>query len=174
MSKGIYKRKNSGNAIEATGDIAKVFTNKGGIITIDTEDISKIKKYTWWIDAKGYAVTHLLDDAGKRYPLFMHRLIINAVRELEVDHINHRPSDNRKCNLRTCGRSENCANRRKGSNNTSGTKGVSWHRRKKQWQVRIMKDKKMHSLGYYNDLKEAQKARARADTVFFGEFACIS
>ncbi|MCD8190544.1 MAG: hypothetical protein LUD78_10055 [Clostridiales bacterium] len=51
--------------------------------------------------------------------------------------------------------------------NTSGYKGVSWHKRQGKWQARItVKGKTIH-LGYYAKVEDAAKARARAEGDYF-------
>lgn len=43
------------------------------------------------------------------------------------------------------------------SNNTSGVSGVNWHKRIGKWQARITYQKKTYHLGYYEEIKEAEK-----------------
>lgn len=53
------------------------------------------------------------------------------------------------------------------SNNTSGVRGVTWHRRRHRWQARIIfKGQKIH-LGYFEKLEDAAKARALAEEKYF-------
>ena len=46
--------------------------------------------------------------------------------QLEIDHINGDPSDNRPSNLRACNREQNTFNTKRRSDNTSGTRGISY------------------------------------------------
>ena len=55
----------------------------------------------------------------------------------EVDHINMNPHDNRWSNLRLATRSQNGANKRAYSTNTSGLKGVAWHKRGNKWRATV-------------------------------------
>lgn len=50
-------------------------------------------------------------------------------------------------------------------NNTSGVKGVNWHKDTQRWVARIMFKKKTYELGYYKDFDEAVKARKNAEQV---------
>lgn len=55
-------------------------------------------------------------------------------------------------------------------NNTSGIKGVRWHRRSGKWQASITFKGKDYHLGYYADLEEAAKIRNIAEKELFREF----
>jgi hypothetical protein len=50
-----------------------------------------------------------------------------------IDHINRIKSDNRFVNLREATKAENAQNTNIQSNNTSGYKGVVWHKPNKNW-----------------------------------------
>ena len=93
---------------------------------------------------------------------------------MATDHINGDGLDNRKQNLRICTHAENLRNRRLGKNNTSGYKGVSWHKLHKLWYAHISHNKKLMSLGYFKDKEEAAKAYDRKAIELFGEFAKLN
>ena len=86
----------------------------------------------------------------------------------EIDHINRIKHDNRFSNLRESTPKENTKNKSKYSNNTSGFTGVSWHKRKGQWQVRIGADGVRKNLGYF-DTREAAAAVYVANKVVLHE-----
>lgn len=79
-----------------------------------------------------------------------------------IDHINRNKSDNRISNLRLATYEQNAQNRLKNSKNTSGFKGVTWHKRDKKWQAAITVSGKVLHLGYYKDPKEASIAYIEA------------
>jgi hypothetical protein len=81
----------------------------------------------------------------------------------ELDHINHKRSDNRMENLREVTRQEQCKNRSISSANTSGTTGVSWHNATKKWQAQIKVDGKHIYLGLFKYYTAAVKARKDAE-----------
>lgn len=56
------------------------------------------------------------------------------------------------------------------ANNTSGVKGVSWHRRIKKWVARIGFQGKYIHLGYFIDIEDAKLTRKRAEERYFGEY----
>lgn len=88
----------------------------------------------------------------------------------DIDHINGDKSDNRIANLRSATKIENKRNRRRNTDNTSGCKGVSWHKRDQKWYARIMVDGKSKSLGYYKSLQSAHAAYCAASQKYHGEF----
>jgi hypothetical protein len=101
---------------------------------------------------------------GKSYP--QHRLAwlyeYGYIPDCEIDHINQNKSDNRLCNLRLATREENRQNTSTYKNNTSGKKGVHWHKGHKKWYARITVNGVRVSLGLFNDLNEASTAYQNA------------
>jgi len=83
-----------------------------------------------------------------------------------VDHVNGDRCDNRWVNLRNVDRCENMKNKRIGSNNTSGTLGVTWFPQTGQWRVRINVNGERISLGLFDTLDEAVAARKGAEKAF--------
>lgn len=88
----------------------------------------------------------------------------------EIDHINGIKNDNRLCNLREATRIQNLANRPAPKNNTSGMKGVSWHKKQRQWVAGMTINGKKKYLGGFDDAKEAQRAFQDFARSRFGEF----
>jgi len=72
-----------------------------------------------------------------------------------TDHINGNKDDNRIVNLRECSSSQNNMNKCIQSNNTSGFKGVSFHKRIGKWYARIGVGRTRKSLGYFDTPDEA-------------------
>lgn len=91
--------------------------------------------------------------------------------EMDIDHINGKPADNRISNLRLATDSENLMNAKRRVDNTSGVKGVSWSKRESRWYAYITKDKRMRSLGRYDSFDDAVLARKKAEAILHGQFA---
>jgi hypothetical protein len=87
-----------------------------------------------------------------------------------VDHINHNKSDNRWNNLRPASYSENMINVKITTRNTSGCKGVYWHKGAQKWCARGTKNKITTSLGLFTCLKEASKRFKDWQKENFGDF----
>jgi hypothetical protein len=88
---------------------------------------------------------------------------------IDIDHANGDRSDNRIANLRLATRSQNCANRRRQINNTSGVTGVRKLRGK--WMARIKIGGEYQYLGVFAQFQDAVTARNEAAAKHFGEFA---
>ena len=101
----------------------------------------------------------------------LHRLLTNAKKGFDVDHINNNGLDNRLSNLRVCTRSQNKANSRKYKNNKSGYRGVSWDKSKNKWRAQIGIRGKNYRLGRFNDPLEAYSVYKKAAYKAFGTFA---
>jgi len=94
--------------------------------------------------------------------------------EIDIDHINGNPSDNRIANLRLATDSQNLCNSKIRTDNSSGVKGVSWSKKEKKWYAYINKHGKMISLGRYESLDDAIEARLSGESKYHGEFARVS
>ena len=92
---------------------------------------------------------------------------------LDIDHIDRNPSNNRIENLRLATRSQNMTNRHKQTNNTSGYKGVCWHKCAKKWVAQIAHNKIKNHLGYFDTAELARDAYILASGKLQGDFACL-
>lgn len=89
----------------------------------------------------------------------------------QIDHINGNKDDNRISNLRLASDFQNMWNRGKPQNNTSGFKGVSWHKQRQKWIALIGVNGVLKYLGYFEDLEKAAAAYQTAAIKYHGEFA---
>lgn len=90
----------------------------------------------------------------------------------QVDHRNRNKKDNRWSNLREATASQNGANRRFSRNNTSGFKGVTFHKGTSKWQAGRRFGEKFVHLGLFETREEAAMAYQRAMQKTYGVFAC--
>ncbi len=88
-----------------------------------------------------------------------------------IDHINGDKLDNRIENLRAATVGQNQHNRKTNSNNTSGYKGVSWHKACNKWVARITLERKTIHLGYFANAEEAAEVVRAAREELHGSFA---
>ncbi len=90
--------------------------------------------------------------------------------EQHIDHINRNKADNRIANLREASIGQNLANMTNHKDNSSGFKGVSFHKRL-GWFARICVNRKIHFLGYHPSPEAAHAAYVEAAKRLRGEFA---
>ena len=90
---------------------------------------------------------------------------------LQIDHINGIKDDNRISNLRLASNSQNSMNKGKQSNNTSGFKGVTFHKHTKKYHAKICINGQRTSLGYYDVAADAYNAYLKAQGELHGQFA---
>ena len=88
-----------------------------------------------------------------------------------IDHINMDKCDNRIENLRPATLSQNGINSRNRRNNTSGFKGVSFCKARGKWKASIKHQYKTITIGYFDDIKDAARARKNTEIEMFGEFS---
>lgn len=145
----------------------------GRISKVDEEDFEKLSKYKWLENVKmntSYAVASILsDDKKDRVHIKMHRIVMNAPKGMDVDHLNGNGLDNRKCNLRICTKSQNGMNKGILNRNTSGFKGI--YRKHRKWIAQIGVNNKRIRIGSFNTPEEAYKAYCEAAIKYHGEFA---
>lgn len=87
-----------------------------------------------------------------------------------IDHRDRNPRNNAWVNLREVTESGNSQNRSMGKNNTSGIKGVYWHKATGKWQASIRAGTQ-RSLGLYDTKEEAAEAYAAAAQLLHGDCA---
>ena len=101
---------------------------------------------------------------GIRKRFYVHRLVAKAFLENPdnkrkvIDHIDNNPSNNNVKNLRWCSQKENGYNQGKHINNTTGFKGVSFHKPLNKYVARIRMNGKQTHLGLFETAEEASKA----------------
>jgi hypothetical protein len=88
-----------------------------------------------------------------------------------IDHWNRDSTDDRIDNLRIATSSQNNANSTIRSDNSSGFKGVSWHKANKKWVAGIRVNGVRTYLGSFTDPEIAHAACVAAAEEHFGKFA---
>ena len=129
----------------------------------------KVGEVAGSIDFHGYRIIQI-DGAKYRAARLAVLYMTGSFPEL-VDHINRERSDDRWCNLRACNISENNRNISMKSNNTSGVKGISFHKASGKWVASIRVNKKQLHLGLYSDIELASLVVSEARIKYHGEFA---
>lgn len=107
-------------------------------------------------------------------PYRLHRVIFlmhHGYMPENIDHIDGNPSNNKIENLREATKSQNGMNVGIKKNNTSGVKGVCWHKGSSTWRAIVAVNGKQITLGYYKDLERAKESVLAARAVHHKEFA---
>ncbi len=167
-------------------DIYEINLTKGFKSSVDAEDFVWLNQWKWSYNGTAYAIRGKylgkFDGKPKYKTLWMHREILrrhNLLKEnLETDHINRNPLDNRKENLRMVTRRENVINRGLHKKSKSGFKGVVWDgsttNKYKKWQARIVLNKKFINLGRFLTKEEAALAYNKVAKRYFGKYTYIN
>ncbi len=154
---------------------------RGYAAIVDDEDFESLAQYRWRANINRkysktvYAIRSVHFGNGKQKTVSMHRLILKAPPNFEVDHMNGNGLDNRRSNLRLVTRTQNAQNR----SQTKGSKlpkGVFYIPKMKtrKFRATIWANKKIHPLGFYETLEEAKEAYNKAAKQHHGEFARLN
>ena len=161
--------------------MAEIILTQGKTAIVDEADFEWLSQWKWYFwkgrNGNGYAIRK--DNLGivdgiRKWDIFrMHRVIMSAPSNMQVDHINVNPLDNRRENLRLCTHRENTYNKKK-SRGSSKYKGVSWKRDNNKWQAAIRCGLETHYLGLFSSQESAAAAYNEAAIKYFGEFAGLN
>lgn len=161
----------------------KILLTQSKTAIVDDEDFEYLSNNFKWIACKKrdawYVKAHLHskyygEANNKSRHVYMHRILLNAKNNEQVDHINGDGLDNRRENLRICDNAQNHWNVGKQKNNKSGFKGVSFCKLTNSWKVRIHIRNKEKWLGRYKDINEAVKIYNEAVMKYYGEFGRVN
>lgn len=156
----------------------KIPLTQGKFALVDDEDYEAISKYKWRLLSQPgkntcYAVrTKWRPETKDCRDQRMHRQLLGITdSKTFVDHKDGNGLNNQKNNLRICTASQNLANARVSKSNSSGLKGVSWHKAAKKWQAYISFDKKRIHIGLFENINDAGAAYDKKAVQIYGAFA---
>lgn len=172
ISTKLGKNNKKYNNYNLDGEFGIGYTFKCEEFYFDIEDYEKIKNFCWYKHHSGYMVANVYSIDGDK-KIALHKLVMNATDNQDVDHINRKKEDNKKSNLRFATDLENSRNRSIQSNNTTGIIGL--YKTKKgnnyYWQsIIVVNGKNIHLCCSKNKTKVII-ARLQAEKKYFGEFA---
>lgn len=156
------------NEYEIRGEITAIFIdtkNHGRMETlISTIKLDKAKEFPnawrakWSDDIQNFYCVGYITLDRKQTVVRLHRLITDCPDNKDVDHFNHNTLDNIDSNLRIVSNAQNQQNQLIQRNNTSGIRGVYWHKKHKKWVARIQVNHKNMCIGYFDTIEEAENA----------------
>lgn len=146
---------------------------RGMIALIDAEDAELVSQHRWSAAARHskncerwYATANL----GRGKGIYLHRLIADAPKGVEVDHQDGDGLNCRRYNLRHATHQEN-AKHRITAWGTSRFVGVHRNSRNTRWIAQLRSDGRVRHLGSFTDETEAAKAYDAAARETHGEYA---
>jgi hypothetical protein len=146
--------------------------NKGKFVAlVDDSDFEYLNQFKWY--AQKDKTTYYVKRYEKNIMIYMHRLIMNTPKGMQVDHKDHDGLNCQKNNMRNCIRSQNMRNRKAKINGTSNYLGVHINRGKYIVAHIRINGKEKH-LGTFKTIEEAATARDKASIKYFGEFAYLN
>ena len=170
------------------------------VTLIDEEDYDKVMsaiseraKWYYWTNKSPTHPREYAFSGNRRQSI--HRVVMDAPKGMDVDHINGNGLDNRKENLRLCTRSQNAMNQKLKSHCVSGYKGVQYDPTRKykytskKTGITTVRESKLKnpyraligdgkgghiSLGRYATAEEAARVRDKKALELHGEYAYLN
>lgn len=150
----------------------QLFNNKNkkvAVTVVDSNDFNLVKDFKWYL-SNNYVITKIDGETN-----YLSRHLMNPIPGgLEIDHKDRDPLNNTRSNLRYATSSQNKANSFHHNVNTSGFKGIYFHKASKKWHARIKNNGKFQSLKYHDSKTDAALAYNKKAIELFGEFALIN
>jgi hypothetical protein len=154
------------------GDIVRIEIQQNIFVCIDKEDYPVVSSYSWWL-SKNKSGNQYAGAVVNGHNIAMHRLIMDAPSDKQIDHISGYGLDNRRSNLRFATQQQNACNMRKLAHRKY--KGICLLTdRYKCWQARIRVEGKLIRLGNFYTELEAVRAYNEAALKYHGEFARLN
>lgn len=159
--------------ISILGDVVNVPLPGGLVAIVDLVDAHLVDGYNWYYTPgrkTNYAQRQEWLGNGRRRSIYMHRLVLGNPDGMVVDHIDGNGLNNRRSNLRIATQNQNKRNSALFASNTSGLKGVSWHKKSLKWRAQIGHNNKKIHLGSFDAKEDAHAAYCEAAIKYHGEF----
>lgn len=129
-------------------------------VVVDADDYDNVMASGPWRIQKCTGVNYALKGASK----YLHHFLTGFKL---VSHVDGNGLNNSRSNLREATRALITQNLKTARNNTSGCRGVSWHKREAKWSADIQFNGKHKYLGTYEDKAMACKtARLAREELF--------
>lgn len=138
---------------------------------VDDSDFAELSKHKWHaIKSRNTFYARRTDYANGKKAIYMHIVVLGNKDGFMVDHRNGNGLDNRRPNLRFATNSQSAVNQKTRNDNTSGCRGVHWHKGSGKWQARIRVNQKYQTLGTFLRIDDAIQAYQNAAKLHFGDY----
>lgn len=148
---------------------------KGFVALVDDSDYSRVASVKWRAFVCKSGIVYAVRTAtrgGKRRQLSMHRVVVDAPEEFDVDHKDWNGLNNQRSNLRLCSHRQNMANarRRPGRSGFRGVQPIPSGR----WRAVISEFDRLRHIGVFDSAEAAARAYDDAAINCYGEFAVLN
>lgn len=148
---------------------------QGRVALVDDEDYEYLSQWKWYAkNGRGdlFYAYRAIYNKGVQTLIKMHRLIMEAPSDMEVDHIDRNGLNNQKHNLRICTHHQNQYNKGAHEGGTSKYNGVCYM---KGWYVaQISISGKRKFIGRFSSEIDAAIAYDKMARKIYGEFAYLN
>ncbi len=148
--------------------------SQGKFALVDDEDYDSLSENKWCA-IRAYDGKRVYSMRTQTKPIrkviLMHREILSPPSGLMVDHVDGDGLNNQRSNLRVCTNAENQWNRGKSVFNSTGFKGVTYHKRSGVYQAQIRYMGKSIYIGSFETPEEAAEAYDNYAVNLHGDFS---
>ena len=152
--------------------LREIELTKGYMALVDNSDYERVTVHNWCAFETGINIKRVYGvrkmGGNNRLNIFLHRFIMNAPEDMQVDHIDHNGLNCQKYNLRLASCVQNGANSRKPIG-ISGYRGVEPYPNGR-WRARAQEK----HIGVFDAPEEAAAAYDRYALAIWGEFAMLN
>lgn len=150
--------------------VRQIPLTQGKVALVDEEDYEMVSQFKWYAHlAHNIWYARRSVHTPRQFAIRLHRFILDAPSDMQVDHINGDGLDNRRANLRLCTETENNRNARK-KPGSSRFKGVHWHKASCKWCAAIQVNLRRLHLGLFDSEEAAHRAYCEASAKYHGKF----
>lgn len=152
--------------------IVYVSLTRGHVAIINEADIDFLRDSNWMalVTPRSVYAIREHNSCGRKTTMLLHREIMSAASDVQVDHIDGNGLNNARSNLRIATRSENSRNRRLDVDSSSGLKGVYYDHARHKWIAKIRYDGRQRYIGRFNSADEAHRAYCEQSKIRHGAF----
>lgn len=127
-------------------------------LQVDADDLAKYGDLCAWVDS----YTGMIGIYFNKVSMKLHRLVMNAPADYQVDHVDRDRMNNTKSNLRLATCSEQQFNTKLRTDNTTGVRGVDFHKPSGLWRARLTRNKKEY-VTFHSTLELAVAGRKQLE-----------
>lgn len=156
-------------------EVVTIYLNDGYFTKIHIKDINLISSLKWRAAVRPrsvYAIANLRIAKGLFKTVYMHRIILSAPPNVQVDHKDGDGLNNMPSNIRLATVSQNQMNMRK-HKKKSGLKGAYYHKRDNRWLSQICINRTHYYLGCFLTEIDAHNAYCEASKKIHGDFGRV-